>query len=298
MILVFDTYCGLCNQIADINQAINYCLVNNYKFTFRFASFRKDDFKTFYFVDFNKLFNEDFLKTFDNYIEYKTLNVNENNSLNYNKPMKANDFNKMNIMIHDYIMNANMEYIIFCQFSFYNFDKIIIKDIRELIKPSNELINIYNDIKKSLNIQEYNMIHYRHESDFINHFKITDLKSLDYLINNIKFKKTLPIYIASTNIINLLENICVRRHSKNLFECTRTKREPIHSEIGEPFPNGAAHTYDNIIFKDEESLSFLNFEQKAFIDFLFGINSVEVYGNIKSSFSKLLNNIKKTKNYY
>ena len=42
----------------------------------------------------------------------------------------------------------------------------------------------------------------------------------------------------------------------------------------------------------------LNFEQRAFIDYMFGLNSVECYGNNKSSFSIMINVIKKTNNYY
>ena len=42
----------------------------------------------------------------------------------------------------------------------------------------------------------------------------------------------------------------------------------------------------------------LNFEQRAFIDYMFGINSVECHGHSKSSFSVMINNIKNTNNYY
>ena len=50
-----------------------------------------------------------------------------------------------------------------------------------------------------------------------------------------------------------------------------------------------------------ESLQYianLNFEEKAFIDFMIGKNAQEVYGHNKSSFSLLLNFIKNTNNYY
>ena len=64
MILIFDTYCGLCNQIADINQAINYCIVNNYKFSFRKSCLRNNNLTSFFFIDFNKL------------LDYKYINYN------------------------------------------------------------------------------------------------------------------------------------------------------------------------------------------------------------------------------
>ena len=42
----------------------------------------------------------------------------------------------------------------------------------------------------------------------------------------------------------------------------------------------------------------LNFEQRAFIDYMFGLNSVECIGHNKSSFSHMINYIKQTNNYY
>ena len=40
MFLIFDTYAGLCNQMYDINAAINFCMINNIEFTFRYAALR------------------------------------------------------------------------------------------------------------------------------------------------------------------------------------------------------------------------------------------------------------------
>jgi hypothetical protein len=42
----------------------------------------------------------------------------------------------------------------------------------------------------------------------------------------------------------------------------------------------------------------LNFEQRAFIDYMFGLNSVECFGHSNSSFSVMINNLKNTNNYY
>jgi hypothetical protein len=41
-----------------------------------------------------------------------------------------------------------------------------------------------------------------------------------------------------------------------------------------------------------------NYEEKAFIDYMIGLNSSEIYGHSKSSFSYMLNGIKGTNNYY
>jgi len=55
---------------------------------------------------------------------------------------------------------------------------------------------------------------------------------------------------------------------------------------------------DIIISKNENELKDYNFEEKAFIDYIFGLHSNEIFGHSKSSFSTLLNNFKNTSNYY
>jgi hypothetical protein len=137
---------------------------------------------------------------------------------------------------------------------------------------SKRLMDVYNIIKTKMGInnQQYNFIHYRYESDFVNHFKITHMKDLKstILIVKSKFKNpNLKIYIATTNIRNLID--------------------VNDSEI-----------CDIIMTKNEDELKDLNFEEKAFIDYMFGLNSSEVFGHSKSSFSHMLNNIKNTSNFY
>ena len=41
-----------------------------------------------------------------------------------------------------------------------------------------------------------------------------------------------------------------------------------------------------------------NFEQRAFIDYMIGLHSVECYGHKNSSFSHMINNLKGTDNFY
>ena len=65
MILIFDTVMGLCNQILDIQCAINFCNVNNYYFTFRNCSFRN---KNDIYIDII-------------FIYFHALNVNHENSI-------------------------------------------------------------------------------------------------------------------------------------------------------------------------------------------------------------------------
>ena len=56
--------------------------------------------------------------------------------------------------------------------------------------------------------------------------------------------------------------------------------------------------YKNLIYKNDDMLLDLNFEQRAFIDYMFGLNSVECFGHRQSSFSVMINRIKQTNNYY
>ena len=53
-----------------------------------------------------------------------------------------------------------------------------------------------------------------------------------------------------------------------------------------------------IVSKNEDELTDYNFEELAFVDYMFGLNSNELFGHSKSSFSTMLNHIKKTNNYY
>jgi hypothetical protein len=140
--------------------------------------------------------------------------------------------------------------------------------------PSKRLFDKYVEIKnKLLNTDEqYNFIHYRYEHDFTRYFNLANVETLRDLIDRLKtrFKNpSLKIYIATTNIQNLidLKDIDVK---------------------------------NTIITKDEGEgeLTEYNFEEKAFIDYMIGKNSIEVFGHNLSSFSFILNHLKKTNNYY
>jgi len=270
MILIFDTHSGLCNQFYDIACGLNFCLINNIQFTFRYASFRNPDLCSWTNVRFTELFNDDFFKKYPLYIEYDVFNklhkLNENNTHNLENKRAIEIFGFDNIL--NQLKHTDKEFIILKQFwAIHRFKNIVI-DIYKDIKPSKKIIDKYEEIKTQLfpNDEKYNMLHYRYESDFINHFKIQHMHSLDFLIDNINYKnKSIKTYIASTNIKNMLNN-----NNNN----------------------------SNIIFKNEEHLQHFNFEENAFIDYLFGINCEEIYGHSYSSFSNLLNNFKKTHNCY
>ena len=131
-------------------------------------------------------------------------------------------------------------------------------------------MNKYDEIKKELSLENnnYNFIHYRYEHDFVNHFKLTNMKNLIDIIEENPFqKKELKIYIATTNLDKMIQT------------------------------NGNFLKYQ-IVFKKENNLVEWNFEEKGFIDYMIGLNSLQVIGHKNSSFSVMLNNLKATNNYY
>lgn len=272
-VLVFITYSGLCNQFYDINAAIAFCLNNNIKFTFKYASLRNDNLVSWYNVDFDKLFDTTFLKKYDLYIDPSTILIEEGTDIEANKLFINidSDNTKNNDTILNQMINFNKKYIILKQFwAVYWFNnENLNKDIIKSLLPSKRIMDKYIEIRNKLFIEneQYNFIHYRYEVDFINHFNIHDLKSLSTLINNSSFKNnSLKIYIATSNIRTLLE-------SEN-------------------------YTNNNIVYKNDSELEDFNFEEKAFIDYMFGINATEVIGHSKSSFSVTINDIKNTRNFY
>ena len=79
MILLFDTSCGLCNQLLDIQCAIHFCVKHNIEFSFRYCSFRnKDDLRLFFNKPFHKLFDDKllvllYMVAFEIYYFYKSM---------------------------------------------------------------------------------------------------------------------------------------------------------------------------------------------------------------------------------
>jgi hypothetical protein len=272
MIIIFDTYSGLCNQFYDIQCGINFCIINNIKFCFRYCSFRENDLVSWNNQKFEKLFNIYILKNLDYvkklYVEYDSLYLTNDNTFNLSGERAINLFTD-NFL--NEIKNINKEFIILKQFwSVYKFQNIIF-NINQYILPSNRLLDVYDRIKSKLivNNEPYNFIHYRYENDFTNHFnvQIEDLKPIILRIKNQFKNPNFKIYIAASNI-------------KQLINVNDVELQ------------------NNIIIKNDDELNEYNYEEKAFIDFMFGLNSVEIYGNQKSSFSTMLNMIKNTNNYY
>lgn len=267
--LIFDTAGGLCNQFYDIVNGINFCLKHNIFFTFRHSAFRNKGLIGFTEEPFEKLFDLNFLNKYELYIKFDTIKekLTNNNCYNLHDKKFAYQFlNNNNIL--EQLISLNKEYVVLKQFwASYKFRDFIDPNIHTCICPAKDIMEKYLEIKNTLiKDTSYNCIHYRYEHDFTKFFKV-NVESLDKLLENIKFKNNnLNIYIATSNI-------------KTLLDLNNSK-------------------YKNLLFKNDDMLQYLNFEQRAWIDYLFCLNSVEFYGHSKSSFSHMINNIKQTKNFY
>lgn len=267
MILIFDTWDGLCNQIMDIVFGVNFAVNNNIKFCFRYAAFRdKIQNNRWYKVEFTKLFDTNIFKQFKQYIDFKDIEKDHiNNVYNYDGISCWNFLDKTKHLI-DQLNNINNKYIVLSKFrSIYSINDIY--HLWDNIMPSENIMNIYYKIKNKLftNNEKYNFIHYRYENDFTSYFNV-EIKNINEILG-VNFKNNYRIFIAGSNISEIV----------NKYNVDTT----------------------NLIYKNDndELLSNLNYEQKAFVDFMFGKNSEEVYGTKLSSFSCFLNNLKKTNNF-
>lgn len=272
LLLIFDTHSGLCNQFYDIENAIYFCLKYNIQFTFRYCSFRNDNLCSWTKQPFEKLFDLKPFEEYKLYIDYYKIkdDVNEQNCFNFNGDIRAHQLyprgpNTLSTEILDNIISLNKKYVVLVQFwAVYAF-----RDRTKISKPvaAKNLVSIYVDLeKKIINNEPYNFIHYRYESDFTNFFNIK-VDPLGVLIDRLVFKNNdLKIYVATSNIKYL--------------------------------PDFNRDIYKNILCKDDYLSEKLNFEELAFIDYMFGINSQECYGHNRSSFSTTINSIKGTNNFY
>lgn len=236
-------------------------------FTFRYCSFRNDNLTSWTKQPFEDLFDLTFLNKYNLYIQYHTIkdSINDTNCFNLNGEQRACVvFADDNILAQ--LIDLNKDYVVLSQFwSLYKFRDFIDHSIISCILPSKHIMEKFTGIKNTIH-EPYNFIHYRYEKDFTTFFKTT-VESLDSLIETITFKNNdLKIYVATSNIKSLLD---VNNHK-----------------------------YEKLLYKNDDTLADLNFEQRAFIDYMFGLHSVECYGHRKSSFSCMLNSIKNTNNYY
>lgn len=264
MIILFETYAGLCNQMFDILSGVYFMKDSKYQYSFRCASFRMKNLVRFYNVPFLSLFSEEPFLSEENYISYSLLRekINRRNTFNFDGKRAIQLWKPETFKKELNELSKKYEFIVIKQFWPLHLVSFQNSDILRWVKPNRKLLETYFILRNKLQIpNEYIFLHYRYERDFIKFFEVI-VPNLNDLIKKINPDKK-PIYIASTNIDELLE-----------------KKE------------------DYIFYKNEKELSTLNFEEKAMIDFLFGLDSSIIYGNQKSSFSNVLNDIKGTNNYY
>lgn len=271
MIIVFDTWGGLCNQFYDINCGINFCVLNNFKFTFRYCSFRNKNLVSWTDEPFEHLFDISSIIERYSYLYVNSYELELTNENTYNADgVLANRLFSNNYI--EELRQITKKYVILKQFWALNvFSCTVDQNIYQEIKTSSRISSLYNRLKGQLvkSDEKYNFIHYRYEADFTQHFNLT-VRSLKDLILELKphFKNPkLKIYIATSSIKNII----------NLDD----------DDLKE------------IIFtKNEDELKDYNFEELAFVDYMFGLNSNEVYGHGNSSFSVMLNAMKGTQNFY
>lgn len=268
MILIFDTYGGLCNQMYDIYTGIQFCIENNLQFSFRFCSFRNPNLSSWYNKDFATLFDTGFLDKYTKlYVKYNTLQLTSKNTYSIDKSNATDLFSSNSL--HE-MEKLNTQYIVIKQCCAILKCKTGGNIYRDLL-PSPRLMAVYNKLRDTINHnkKQYNFIHYRYEHDFTNHFRCT-VPSFKDIIRNLKDKfknPQLKIYVATTNIKRILEDL--DKDTRNI-----------------------------LLYKNEDELTQYNFEENAFIDYMFGLHAAEIYGHSKSSFSHMLNNLHNTHNFY
>jgi len=270
--LIFDTYSGLCNQMYDIQAAVNFCTAYNIPFSFRYSSLREvNNLRKWFDVPFTHIFDETVLSTFKLYKPFHSLRCCSENTHNYGNEIRAIEWLDVNKAILPQLERIQKPYIVLRQF--WSIPRYINEkyNIYTIIKPCDRLVRIFNNISQRLLPEKYNFIHYRYEDDFNAHFKITTPLKLCDILKHVKFRdKTLPVYIAANRVTEL----------------------PL-SLLSTPI-----NQIKNIIYKSASLTEGLNFEEAAFIDFMIGKGAIEVYGHHNSSFSVLLNSSHVTNNYY
>ena len=117
IILIFDTYGGLCNQMYDIINGINFCLKYNIQFTFRHCAFRNDNLTSWTKRPFEQLFDISMMDEYKLYINYHTIkdNITNDNCHNLNGDQFAHQIlKKDNIcaeFLEDYAIGFHMPII-------------------------------------------------------------------------------------------------------------------------------------------------------------------------------------------
>jgi len=256
--------------MMDISSGINFCIQYNISFTFRNCSFRNKDLVSWYPMKFGTLFDTSFLQTYSSlYIDFSYCTLTPYNTFNADGKLVSKVFS---YIYEQEIQNVSETYVILKQFSSLHDEYKLQTDIYRSILPSKRLYTLYTSIRDTLlkEHEPYNCIHYRYESDFTNYFRLPNMESLASILIRLKRRfanPNLKIYLSTSNVTKILD--------------VRNK-----------------HIADLVLYKPEEDLKEYNYEELAFVDYMFGLHSQEIFGHSLSSFSNALNRIKSTENYY
>ena len=148
MFLIFDTYAGLCNQMYDIHAAINFCLINNIEFTFRYAALReKDNLTKWYNTDFNNIFNDSFITT-SLYKPYHTIHSNESNTFHYNSDIRCIRWLNQDKAIYPQLEQIDKTFIVLKQFWAVYKNYKDVEYFYNKILPSSRLTSLYKNYTK------------------------------------------------------------------------------------------------------------------------------------------------------
>lgn len=259
MLLIVDTFCGLVNQFYDILFTISFCRDENLKYSFRHCSFRKPVLFGWYDRPFGDLFDDTRLKEDPLYVPFESIEglITAENSFNQEGKKGLEVFPSK--QFKDNIYALGKEYVFIKQIwplLLYKMPFII--NYIHYVTPNKELEKIFQDARDKLihPKEKYNCLHYRYEIDFTSHFRTT-VDSLQETLSSVKYQNPrYRLFVATSSIDKLLD-------------------------LDDP-------KYSNLVYKNENELAALNYEQRAFIDFMFCCGSEEVIGHSKSSFSAML----------
>ena len=148
MFLIFDTYGGLCNQMYDIQAAINFSKLHNIEFTFRFSSLReKNDLTKWYNINFKHLFSDSFINTLL-YKKYEHLDSNKDNT--FDNRLRCIEWLNKDRALLPQLYRINKKYIVLKQFWAIFTNQINIENIYQSITPCDKILSIYNNVKSIL----------------------------------------------------------------------------------------------------------------------------------------------------
>jgi len=290
-ILIFNLSGGFTDMKKNLIAITLFTKEHNYKFTIKNCTARPQSLdlntskieesiiKNGYMYDVKNLFDEKTFLIYDNYISFETIDSCHENTFNFNDTYKPSLIFKDRTHLTNYkniIKEIDTPYVYmgnhFYFYSGYNITSILFsKDFNATIIPSSKIWTEYNNFISTIDFQ-YNFIHFRYENDMKKMLTILkNINSLDYTLSDViklnAFENNLKIYVATTNIEEF--------YDKNLIE------NPLD-------------TY-NIFYNTKKCVFF---DENAFIDFLIGMNSVEVLGFSHSGFSVCLTKLKNKNKYY